>query len=211
KRRKLMRVHYLLIFAIVSVLLFTVGCSNTEDKTTKDNTEEADAAAEDENSDDKQENGSENDKNDQDTDDEDYRSDLGNLEIWIGGEVTIEEDKVIVAGESNLLPGARNTSSAVSDGWAVINYQDSTEVEEDGSFHFELPGSKKDTVVTLNISTGNNHVKEHYGENLEKATGNQVYKTDTQGKYEARYTFEIDSRNERPYTIDLETPDWSNI
>lgn len=41
------------------------------------------------------------------------------------------------------------------------------------------------------------HMKEHYGENLKKATSNQVYKTDTQGKYEAKYTFEIDSKNEK--------------
>src|SRR5699024_2699971 len=144
KRRKLMRFHYLLILAIVSVFLFTVGCSNTEDKTTKDNTEEADAAAEDENSDDEQENESENDKNDQDTDDGGYRSDLGNLEIWMGGEATVEEDKVIVEGESNLLPGARISSSGVSDNWASTDYQDQAEVEDDGSFYFEFPGRESD-------------------------------------------------------------------
>ena len=134
-----MRGHYLLILAIVSVFLFTVGCSNTED-----NSEEADAAAEDENSDGKQENESENDKNDQDTDDGDYRSDLGNLEIWIGGEVTVEEDKVIVEGESNLLPGAKISSSGVSDNWASTDYQDQAEVEDDGSFYFEFPGRESD-------------------------------------------------------------------
>src|SRR5690625_211633 len=202
-----MQSHYYLL-AIVSFIVLISGCSSakdTPDENVTDRTEDVDEVMA------EQEPETETTENKEAKDDTDYRLDIGNLEIWIGGEVTIEEDKVIVAGESNLLPGARITSSAVSDGWAVINYQDSTEVEEDGSFYFELPGRKKDTVVTLNLSTGNNHVKEHYGENLEKATGNQVYETDTQGKYEAKYTFEIDSRNERPYTIDLETPDWSNI
>lgn len=206
-----MRVHYLLILAIVSVFLFTVGCSNTEDKTTKDNTEEADAAAEDENSDDEQENESENDKNDQDTDDGDYRSDLGNLEIWMGGEVTVEEDKVIVEGESNLLPGAKISSSGVSDNWASTDYQDQAEVEDDGSFYFEFPGRESDIEVTLSLSTANEQVTDHYGEHLEKATGNQVYQTSDEGEFSAQYTFDIDTRKAMPYTIDLETPDWSDV
>jgi len=59
--------------------------------------------------------------------------------------------------------------------------------------------------------TGSDLVTDHYGENLENATGNQVYKTDTAGEYEASYTFDIDTRKAMPYTIDLETPDWSDV
>src|SRR5699024_6931068 len=202
-----MRVHYLLLLAIVSVFLFTVGCSNTEDKTTKDHSEEADAAAEDENSDDKQE----NDKNDQDTNDGDYRSDLGNLQIWIGGVVTVAEDKGIVEGESNLLPGAKISSSGVSDNWASTDYQDQAEVEDDGSFYFEFPGRESDIDVTLSLATANEQVTDHYGEHLEKATGNQVYQTSDEGEFSAQYTFDIDTRKAMPYTIDLETPDWSDV
>lgn len=206
-----MRVHYLLLLAIVGVFLFTVGCSNTEDKTTEDNSEEADAAAEDENSDGKQENKSENDKNDQDTDDGDYRSDLGNLEIWMGGEVTVEEDRVIVEGESNLLPGAKISSSGVSDNWASTDYQDQAEVEDDGSFYYEFPGRESDIEVTLSLSTANEQVTDHYGEHLEKATGNQVYQTSDEREFSAQYTFDIDTRKAMPYIIDLETPDWSDV
>lgn len=91
----------------------------------------------------------------------DYRLDIGNLEIWIGGEIFVEEDKVIIAGESNLLPGARIASNAVSDGW--IAYQDIAEVEEDGSFYFEFTGRGKDTFVTLSLSTGNRNITDQYG------------------------------------------------
>src|SRR5690625_5518650 len=143
--------------------------------------------------------------------DDDYRSDIGNLDIWIGGEVIVEEDKVVVEGESNLLPGSHIASSGQTDTFASIDHQDSAEVEDDGSFYFEFPGQESDIEVTLSLSTGNEHVTDHYGEHLEKATGHQVYQTREEGVYAATYTLEIDSRKAMPYTIYIETPDLINV
>lgn len=191
------------ILVIISCAFILAGCSNAED--------DADAAAEQEVEEEEATESEESEELEETEEGADYRSDIGNLEIWIGGEVSVEEDKVIVEGESNLLPGSYISSTGVSGGWAVIDYQSSTEVEEDGTFYFEFPGRESNIVVNLRLSTGNDHVKEHYGENLEKAIGNQVYKTDTKGEYEAKYTFEIDTKQELPHTIDLETPDWTNV
>lgn len=203
-----MKARYFLFLAIMSTLL-VASCSQTEKETTangtdnKEEIEEIDKEEEIEIADKTATSSEESEDN--------YRSDLGNLEIWIGGEVIVEKDQVVIEGESNLLPGSRIASSGISDGRASIDYQDSAEVEEDGSFHFEFPGSKSDIEVTLSLMTGSDLVTDHYGENLENATGNQVYKTDTEGIYKASCTFDIDTRKPMPYTIELETPDWSDV
>lgn len=198
--RKSMTIRYPFLLVVLSFVLFMVSCSTTEDKTSKDDENNAEAtenvAAEDD---------------DAEASDDDYRSDIGNLDIWIGGEVIVEEDKVVVEGESNLLPGSHISSSGQTDTFASIDHQGSTEVEDDGSFYFEFPGQESDIEVTLSLSTANDDVTDHYGEHLEKATGHQVYQTRDEGVYAATYTFEIDSRKAMPYTIDLETPDWSNV
>lgn len=207
-----MTIRYLLLLSMMSTIFIVVSCSNTENDAAKKDTNSADET-EDVIADDGAEDDSDiNEDNVSDeNEDDNYRTDLGNLEIWIGGTVIVEEDKVMVEGESNLLPGSNITSSGESDDWAVIDYQDSAEVEEDGSFYFEFPGRDSDIEVTLSLSTASEQVIDHYGEHLEKATGNQVYQTSEEGKYSAAYTFDIDTRKAMPYSIDLETPDWSNV
>src|SRR5690625_168629 len=197
--RKSMTIRYPFLLVVLSFVLFMVSCSTTEDKTSKDDENNAEAtedvAAEDD---------------DAEASDDDYRSDIGNLDIWIGGEVIVEEDKVVVEGESNLLPGSHISSSGQTDTFASIDHQGSTKVEDDGSFYFEFPGQESDIEVTLSLSTANDDVTDHYGEHLEKATGHQVYQTRAEGVYAATYTFATNSRRAMPYTIDLETTTLSN-
>src|SRR5699024_5007996 len=192
--RKLMTIRYPFLLVVLSFVLFMVSCSTTEDKASKDDENNAEATenvvADDEDDD----SGEAAEDDDAEASDDDYRSDIGNLDIWIGGEVIVEEDKVVVEGESNLLPGSHIASSGQTDTFASIDHQDSAEVEDDGSFYFEFPGQESDIEVTLSLSTGNEHVTDHYGEHLEKATGHQVYQTRDEGVYAATYTFEIDSR-----------------
>lgn len=208
--RKLMTIRYFLLLVMMSTILIIVGCSNSEEETIEndeDNTEETDDASTPNEGTDEPE----IDEADASDEEDDYRADLGNLEIWIGGEVIVEEDQVIVEGKSNLLPGSHIASSGVTDTFASTDLQDSAEVEEDGSFYFEFPGRESNVDVTLSLSTGDEQVVDHYGEHLKDATGNQVYETSEEGEYSAEYTFEIDTRKKMPYTIDLETPDWSNV
>ncbi|PWA12906.1 hypothetical protein DCC39_03280 [Pueribacillus theae] len=139
-------------------------------------------------------------------------SDLGNLEVWIGGEVTVTEDKITIKGESNLLPGTSIDSSGVNDvGFASTNFIDSTTVKDDGSFYFEFPGRESSIAVDLKLSNRNEETKEHYGENLEKVTGPQVYRTKEHGKYEVKADFIIDTDKEMPYTFSIETPEWGEV
>src|SRR5690625_7305670 len=103
--------YYLL--AIVSFIVLISGCSlakDTPDENVTDRTEDVDEVIA------EQEPETETTENKEAKDDTNYRLDIGNIEIWIDGEATIEEDKVIIARVSNLLVGARITFTAVISG-----------------------------------------------------------------------------------------------
>ncbi|GAB3793442.1 OmpA family protein [Virgibacillus kimchii] len=135
---------------------------------------------------------------------------LGDLEVQLTGEVMVDEDQIIIEGNSNLLPGSRIFSSGVTDGgFASITFQDAATIEDDGTFSFIFDGISQSTTVKLSLNTGNDQTKEHYGENLEKVTGPQVYVTDTHGEFTVKAEFYIDVDLQMPYTIPIEIPDWS--
>lgn len=137
------------------------------------------------------------------------KSDLGDLEVWIGGEVTVAEDQIVIDGESNLLPGTTILSSGVNDsGFTSSDFQDTATVEDDGSFYFEFPGRESDLTVNLRLYNNNEEAIEHYGEHLENVTGPQVYKTEKHGEFEVRADFIIDTGKEMPYTFPIEIPEW---
>lgn len=139
----------------------------------------------------------------------DYRKDLGNLKVYIGGEVVTEEDRIIVKGESNILPGSTIISFGHSDTgspMAIDDYQQHATVEDDGSFYFEYDHYASDISVTLRLAVNGENI-DHYGTYFEKATGPQVYKTEQMGKYHVQTTFITDITKR---TIPLEIPDWSN-
>ncbi len=128
-------------------------------------------------------------------------------EVWIGGEVTVEGDTIIVEGESNLPAGLNIHSGGQTDVMAVGSLIESAKVEEDGSFYFELPNSTSD--LTLNFRLQNSDkAAEYYGENLSSATGPFVYETEDSGRYDVKATVRTDSLKETPYSIAIETPQW---
>lgn len=139
----------------------------------------------------------------------DYKKDLGNLEVYIGGEVIVAKDRIIVKGESNLLPGATIISFGHWDTgspMAIAAYQQHTTVQEDGTFYFEYDHYESDVAVTLRLAVNGENAN-HYGINLENVTGPQVYKTERIGKYHVQTSFITDITKK---TIPLEIPDWSN-
>lgn len=191
------------------LLMFTSCSKAANDNNNENNTNNNEKPTE-ENNDTNKENNDSNTNGDSNDENVDHRTDQGNLEIWYEAEVTLDEDKVTVEGESNLIPGAEISSSGVSDHWPVDDFYEEAEIKEDGTFSFEFPNYETEVEVTLKLSTIRDSTAEHYGENLENATGNQVNLTDTPGEYQSAYTFIVDPRKERPYTIDLTTPDWED-
>ena len=104
---------------------------------------------------------------------------LGDLEVVLGGEVKETEDKILVEGESNLLPGSR------VNGAVFVNedemFSESTElVAEDGTFHMEMDHHQygdAEVIVTFDFlnSVQDEEIIEHYGEGGEKLEGPYVY------------------------------------
>lgn len=188
-------------FMILLVAIFISACSQTEDNS--DKTVEEDAVAE------AQDNDIEKNAAENEQEEDEAASDLGDLEVKLSGEATVEEDKITIEGESNLLPGTKIWSSGVTDaGFGSSTFTDTAEVQDDGSFLFEFKEVKNSTYVTLKLYNNNNETAAHYGEHLEKVEGPQVYVTDTHGEFEAKADFHIDINKEKPYTIPIEIPEW---
>src|SRR5690625_3827015 len=102
--------------------LLLAACGTSEES---DNEAEAETTEETEENEEAENNGSEN-------------ASLGDYEVELGGEITEEDDRFIVEGESNLLPGSRLIGEVVVDEGETI-YSDTTElVQDDGSFYMEL-------------------------------------------------------------------------
>ncbi|MFP3489192.1 hypothetical protein R0K20_16480, partial [Staphylococcus sp. SIMBA_130] len=76
----------------------------------------------------------------------DYKEDIGNLKVWIGGEMIVEDDQIIVEGQSNLLPGSIINSSGNST-LPIAAFMKNAEVQKDGSFRFEYPGYEGNAII----------------------------------------------------------------
>ncbi|MFD2628922.1 OmpA family protein [Oceanobacillus kapialis] len=188
-----------ILLAIMIVLLIS-GCTNEEDaasesKEEKDNTTEEAKAT--------------NKEAEKGVEAANTATELGDLEVQLSGEAIVEEDKITIEGESNLLPGSRIYSGGLTDGgFASSNFIDTAEVQEDGSFSFEFSGISQSTTVDLELYNNSDESKAHYGENLEKVTGPQVYVTETHGEFQVKAEFYIDVDKPMPYTIPIEIPEW---
>lgn len=93
-------------------------------------------------------------------------------------------------------------------GFGSSKFTDTAEVQDDGSLTFEFTEIKDRATVTLKLYNNNDETAAHYGEQLEKAEGPQVYITDTHGEVEVKADFHIDMDKEKPYTIPIEIPEW---
>ncbi|WP_404453892.1 OmpA family protein [Virgibacillus necropolis] len=137
-----------------------------------------------------------------------YKQNIGDMKAWIGGEVIVKKDKIIVNGKSNIYPGSVISSHGIST-LTIANFNENAEIQEDGSFHFEFPGYEGNASVTFGLSplgTG----EEHYGEGYKNATGPQVYRTPSMDWWDVRASIKLDEDKEKPYTIQIETPVWQD-
>ncbi|CAM4420014.1 hypothetical protein PATA110616_14345 [Paenibacillus tarimensis] len=114
---------------------------------------------------------------------EDAPEDQGSPEVWIQGSVTVEADKLVVEGMTNVVPGAELHANVTAEGYSMWGYNDRAEVEPDGSFQMEMkrPDIKGGAVLELEIAfdpSGQSAVHEQYGPNGDKLTGPYIHKTE---------------------------------
>lgn len=109
---------------------------------------------------------------------------MGNYDAYIGGEMVEEDGKIIIHGESNLLPGARVVGEVlVGDSEEESEFfSDTSEiVQDDGSFYMELAhhDSNEETNVTIKFNFDgqqDDEIKRHYGDRGQKLEGPYIYK-----------------------------------
>lgn len=121
----------------------------------------------------------------------------GDYEVYLTGEMIEEDDKIIIEGESNLLPGSNvigevvissNTGSLLSD-FTEYEYQaDATEtIEEDGSFTMKIDHhNEEDTETFVSVrfdlfEDQEDEILRHYGEHGENMKGRYIYKAHDEG------------------------------
>ena len=140
----------------------------------------------------------------------DYKEDIGNLKVWIGGEMIVEDDQIIVEGQSNLLPGSIISSSGNST-LPIAAFMKNAEVQKDGSFRFEYPGYEGNAIIDFRLSSLGEDTTKHYGVYFNQVTGPQRYKTSQSEQYEVRASILLDANKDIPYTLPIETPKWSEL
>ena len=140
----------------------------------------------------------------------DYKEDIGNLKVWIGGEMIVEDDQIIVEGQSNLLPGSIINSSGNST-LPIAAFMKNAEVQKDGSFRFEYPGYEGNAIIDFRLSSLGEDTTKHYGVYFNQVTGPQRYKTSQSEQYEVRASILLDANKDIPYTLPIETPKWSEL
>ncbi|MBO1004113.1 OmpA family protein [Pseudogracilibacillus auburnensis] len=108
---------------------------------------------------------------------------LGDYEVYIGGEVVEEDGKIIIHGESNLLPGARVVGEVlVGEEEESDFFSDTSEiVQDDGSFYMELAhhDSNQETQVSVKFhfdGQQDDNMIRHYGDRGQNLEGPYIYK-----------------------------------
>lgn len=129
---------------------------------------------------------------------------LGGYDVFIGGEMIETEDKLIIHGESNLLPGARVVGEVTVGEEDYV--ADTTEiVEDDGTFYMEIPyeslGKEAHVAVKFHFDGQQDKgIVRHYGDRGQNLEGPYIYQhrrksggrspKDIYKKAEARVSFE---------------------
>lgn len=237
-----MRKNVFIIFLLLVCSFLVIGCSElfneekeqeTEGK--EENEEEDGEEKEEENSDDSingvgkvEEDESETDeKEDVEAMDDESEDDieLGDYEIYLGGEMIEEDDKIIIEGESNLLPDSRVVGEvSVGDLDEEEFFADTTElVEDDGSFTIEIEHHDLDEETNVAVKFDfdgqqDDEIKRHYGDRGQKLTGPYIYQEqgrtgggDPQNIFnQARVTATFDPSEEKSIR-QFKEPDWYEI
>jgi len=153
--------------------------SNTDEQDSGGSEAEESETGEKESTDEKSRENKENDEKPI-NDEEETAHSIGDYNVFLGGEMVETEDKIIIEGESNLLPDARIIGE-VSVGEDEY-FADTTEpIQEDGSFYMEIPHHDfdKETKVTVKFHFDGHQEDEiirHYGDRGKELAGPYIYK-----------------------------------
>ena len=176
--------------AFVLGLFFLVGC-NQETNNEAENppsVEESEKIAEEVEKDEakpkkavQQSDSSEEDKKEINKSNSDEKSNqvLGDDTVFIGGTMVETEDKIVINGESNLLPGSRVVGEVSVDDEKF--FADTTEIVDDnGTFLMEIDHHDlaETTRVTLKFhfdGQQDDKIKRNYGDRGQKLKGNYIY------------------------------------
>lgn len=186
-----------LFFSALCVLLLLVGCGSKGEEG-KESKGEAAASTE-----------------KKDTKENKEKVKLGDYEVSFEGKVTEEDDKFIIEGKSNLLPGARLVGEVLVDEGEEV-FSDTTElVEEDGTFYMELAHHQygdAEIIVRFDFdSVQEDEIKRHYGEKGQKLVGPFIYKHhdlwNLFKKAEIRIPYVANETNE----LAIKAPNWEEL
>lgn len=156
-----------------------------------------------------------NDSTDSTANENEGAIELGDYEVWLGGEVSEQDNKFVIDGQSNLLPGSRLIGQVIVNDDEV--YSDTTEiVQEDGSFSLELAHheyGEATIVIKLDFDTvQDDAVKRHYGERGQKLEGAFIYKHNVWGDIYNMAKVEINyDPNETFATQQIQAPEWYEL
>ncbi|MGM8365957.1 hypothetical protein ACLIBG_10830 [Virgibacillus sp. W0181] len=142
-------------------------------------------------------------------------ADLGDPKVYMGGEVKEKEDKIVIAGESNLLPGSRvHGVLYVDDGEEV--FADVTELVDDkGRFKMEMDHHQygdAEVVVTFGFAdqVQEEEIVEHYGEGGNELKGPYVLQDEQWGEPQKKAVVRLDlPADSEEDTYAFSEPDWN--
>lgn len=139
--------------------------------------------------------------------------DQGNPEVWIKGDGTLEADKLVLQGTSNLAPGVKVKGEIDAAGYTMFGYDDTVEVNNDGSFTLEMkrPKDIKEGMLDLTVSfdpAGQDANIEAYGASGEKLTGPYIhqYEDDDEVFKKALAFLHVDAASPAGTKVPLEVP-----
>jgi hypothetical protein len=138
----------------------------------------------------------------------------GDFTIQLGGEVIEQDDKFVIEGKSNLIPGAR----VVGELWVSEDelFADTTElVKEDGSFRMELDHhqyGEAEFIVRFDFeSAQDDPVKRHYGEHGQKLEGPFIYKHEIFGDILKKAEVSVKYDPNKESELVFKQPKWGKL
>ena len=186
---------YAIICILLTIVLVAAGCSGIpffkkgqpkEDEAVKEDTEEQAEAEETETVEEEPEETEIVEEEEEPAEDENNEDiSLGDYTIYLGGELAEEEDKILIFGESNLIPEARVVGEVfVGDEDEPVYFSDTSEkVQDDGTFYMELSHPQKDNIDEIKVQVKfhfdtqqSDEVIRHYGDRGQKLEGPYIYK-----------------------------------
>ena len=199
-----MKRNYLVISSLLFILLCLAGCGSIIEK-----------FVDGESSSDGETKGESTEVNANTDEETEAPSELGDYNIQFSGEVIEQDNKFIIEGKSNLLPGSRLVGEVVVDEGETIFSDTSDLVGDDGSFYMELDHHQYgDAELVVRFDFDNvkeDEIKRHYGEKGQKLEGPFIYKHDTFDGILKKAEVKLDYTPGGGDELVLKAPDWYDL